>query len=139
MKKLVLFILVLSCIAILVACGGGSTNNDAVPPSGNNSSDNAQSPSNDDASDNGQTQTATVNDLIIGTWSGDENGESITYTFKKDGTFSANYCSGTYTISGDKITLVADMGDTDLTLFDNEPVSVSGNTLNIAHYSYTKQ
>ena len=118
MKKMISLVLVLVLCATLFAACGTSSGNAGNGGNGGNG-----------ASENG----------IVGTWAGQEAGMDVTYTFKADGTFVADYASGTYTISGDKITLTTDMNGQEYKLFDNVSFSVNGNTLTIDSYTYTKQ
>lgn len=92
-----------------------------------------------DSNTTGADEIGTTENSIVGTWKGEEAGETITYTFKADGTFSADYTSGTYTISGDHITLITNIGGQEIALFDNVSFSVNKNTLTMAEYTYTKQ
>ena len=118
MKKFVSIVLVLAlCAALFAACGASGGN----------------------AGNGGNGGNGAAGNGIVGTWAGQEAGMDVTYTFKADGTFTASYASGTYTISGDKITLTCSMEGQEFKLFDNVSYSVNGNTLTIDDYTYTKQ
>jgi len=131
MKKIISMILVfVMCMALLVGCGDSDSNSGGKSSgkSKNNSSSNAATKA------NGKTENS-----IVGSWEGDEAGETITYTFKANGTFSASYVSGTYTVSGNKITLAADLNGQEMKIFDNVSFSINGNTLKMGDYTYTKK
>ena len=115
MKKLISVVLVfVLCATLFAACGNINGN---VTPEENGASQNP----------------------IVGTWTGKEADMDVTYTFKADGTFTADFASGTYTISGDKITVTARFGDQEINLFDNVTFSINGSTLSIDNYTYTTQ
>jgi len=114
MKKLISFVLVLVLSATLFAACGNAANDE-----------------------NGKSHAS--QNSIVGTWKGAEADTEVTYAFKADGTFTADYASGTYTVSGDRITLTASVGGQEIKLFDNVPYSVNGNTLTMDTYTYTKQ
>lgn len=119
MKKLISIVLALVLCATLFAACGNDGGNAATK-------------------ENGASQNGTSENSIVGTWTGKEVDMDVTYTFKADGTFTADYASGTYTISGDKITITANMNGQEFKLFDNVAFSVNGNTLTIDQYTYTK-
>ena len=114
MKKIVsLMLILIVCAFCFAGCSasGGGTNNDAKTPE----------------------------KLIIGSWKGVESGEEITYTFKADGKFTTDYASGTYTISGNNITLVTNVSGQEIKLFDNVAFSIKDDTLTIGESTYKKQ
>lgn len=132
MKKLLALLLVLamafSMMTFLTACGDDEDYDD----------DDKKSDSNDKDDDKNNDDKNTENS-IVGTWQGEEADEIVTYTFKADGTFNADYTSGTYTISGNTITLIANIGGEEFKIFDNVAFSVDKNTLTMAGYTYTRQ
>ena len=120
MKKLISVVLVfVLCATLFAACG--NINGNVTPE------------------ENGTSQNGASQNPIVGTWTGKEADMDVTYTFNADGTFTADYASGTYTISGDKITVTARFGDQEINLFDNVTFSINGNTLTIDNNTYTKQ
>ena len=135
MKKVISLILVLvMCAAIFAGCGNSGSN---AAAGGNGVANNGTS--NNGTSNNGASNSDTTNTGIVGTWEGDEAGETVTYTFKADGTFVADYVSGTYTISGDKITLTSNVNGQEIKIFDNATFSIEGNTLKMGECTYTKK
>ena len=122
MKKVVSLSLALLVLALLfVGCAG---------PSGN---------TNTPAGSTNTPGSGTSDNSIVGTWEGEEADETVTYTFKADGTFDAGYATGTYTISGSSITLVTDINGLEVKLFDNADFAVNGNTLTMGPYTYTRK
>ena len=128
MKKVVSLSLALLVLALLfVGCAG---------PSGN---------TNTPAGSTNTPGSGTSDNSIVGTWEGEEADETVTYTFKADGTFEetctcgAEYATGTYTISGSSITLVTDINGLEVKLFDNADFAVNGNTLTIGPNTYTRK
>lgn len=125
MKKVVSLSLALLVLALLfVGCAGPSGNTNAPAGSTNTPG------------------SGTSDNSIVGTWEGEEADETVTYTFKADGTFEetctcgAEYATGTYTISGSSITLVTDGHKV---LVDNAYFAVNGNTLTIGANTYTRK
>ena len=120
MTKMISFVLIfVLCATLFAACGNIDGN--GTPK------------------ENGTSQNGASQNPIVGTWTGKEADMDVTYTFKADGTFAADFASGTYTISGDKITITAYFGDQEIILFDNSTFSINGNTLTIDNNTYTKQ
>ncbi len=137
MKKVILsMLMVVVLVFTFAACGEGSSSDSNVNKDSVSSSKSAET---DSVSSTQSAGGDAAEDSIVGTWEGDENGETISYTFKANGTFSCDYASGTYTLNNGKITLVAEIGGSEIVIFDAVDCSVSGNTLTMSVYTYTKK